>query len=170
MSTRATIRFAKREEGVSFNEHPRQWHAQFYRHHDGYPEGLGVEIAESFTKYGKLLNWEVESLDVVHGDIEYMYYIWQCHGKTEPWISVFEIKPLGFNEYGGDCIFVGTPDMLLKRYDERHSEAQKDFDCSEHGCKKDPNFCPFPGECCDSECEEDRDPDLCGTACCKNTN
>jgi hypothetical protein len=164
MSTRATIRFAKREEGVSFNEHPHQWNAQFYKHHDGYPEGLGVEIAESFTKYSKLSNWEVESLDIVHGDIEYMYYIWQCHGKTEPWISIFK------DESFSKCIFVGTPDMLLNRYDKRCAEAQEDFDCSEHGCKKDPNFCPFPGECCDSECEEDRDPNLCGTACCKNTN
>jgi len=192
MSTRATIRFAKREEGVSFNEHPHQWNAQFYRHHDGYPEGLGVEIAESFTKYGKLLNWEVESLDVVHGDVEYLYYVWQCHGKTEPWISIFEIKPLGFNEYGGDCIFVGTPDMLLRKYKEDDGVLRSvnglpyfeappiceekfvdiDFDCSEHGCRKDPNFCPFPGECCDAECDcgDDRDSDLCGSACCKNTN
>ena len=172
MSTRATIRFAKREEGVSFNEHPHQWNAQFYRHHDGYPEGLGVEIAESFTKYGKLLNWEVESLDVVHSDIEYLYYIWQCHGKTEPWISI--LKDESFSK----CIFVGTPDMLLKRFDERHTEIQETSDhvireekfvdidsCDEYGC-------PFPGECCGAECDcgDDRDPDLCGTACCRNAN
>ena len=47
MSTRAQIRFATREEGVSFSEHPNAIHAQFYRHHDGYPEGLGVDIANS---------------------------------------------------------------------------------------------------------------------------
>ena len=45
MSTRATIRFATREEGVTFNEHPKKWHAQFYKHTDGYPEGLGLDIA-----------------------------------------------------------------------------------------------------------------------------
>ena len=155
MSTRATIRFAKREEGVSFNEHPHQWNAQFYRHHDGYPEGLGVEIAESFTKYGKLLNWEVESLDVVHSDIDYLYYVWQCHGKTEPWISIFKI---GFNanldpsyDDRDKCIFVGTPDMLLKKFAPEQIETEEflcdDF-CDEHGCAKDPNFQPFPGECC----------------------
>jgi len=128
MSTRATIRFAKREEGVSFNEHPHQWNAQFYRHHDGYPEGLGVEIAESFTKYGKLMNWEVESLDLVHGDIEYMYYIWQCHGKTEPWISIFKMIdhsiPSNMKPYG-KCIFVGTPDMLLKKYAPEQIETEE---------------------------------------------
>ena len=155
MSTRATIRFAKREEGVSFNEHPHQWNAQFYRHHDGYPEGLGVEIAESFTKYGKLMNWEVESLDVVHGDIEYMYYIWQCHGKTEPWISIFK------DESFSKCIFVGTPDMLLDRFDARHDEAQD----TNHCVICDEKFVDI-----DSCCRDDRDPDLCGTACCKNTN
>ena len=120
MSTRATIRFATREEGVPFNEHPQQWHAQFYRHCDGYPEGLGVEIAESFTNYRKLLDWEVESLDLVHGDIEYLYYVWQCHGKSEPWISIFEMVDYSIpsNRGSGKCIFVGTPDMLLRKYKE----------------------------------------------------
>ena len=46
MATRATIRFATREEGVPFDKHPDQWHAQFYNHWDGYPEGLGVTIAD----------------------------------------------------------------------------------------------------------------------------
>ena len=47
MSTRAQIRFATREEGVTFSEHPNAIHAQFYNQSDGYPEGLGEEIAES---------------------------------------------------------------------------------------------------------------------------
>ena len=158
MSTRATIRFAKREEGVSFNEHPHQWNAQFYRHCDGYPEGLGVEIAESFTNYRKLDNWEVESLDLVHGDIEYMYYIWQCHGKTDPWISIFKIGcddvfcPTCDQKVIGDgtpdqCIFVGTPAALLDKFDERREIPR----CN--GC----------------ECG-DMDPELCGSACIQNTN
>ena len=88
----------------------------FYRHCDGYPEGLGVEIAESFTKYSKLLDWEVEALDIVHGDIEYLYYVWQCHGKSEPWISIFETNQ--WSDEDEKCIFVGTPDMLLKKYKE----------------------------------------------------
>ena len=117
MATRATIRFATREEGVSFSEHPEKWHAQFYRHWDGYPEGLGVEIAQSFVNYQKLTHWEIESLDIVHGDIEYLYYIWQCHGKSEPWISIFHMVDWSVhNGVEGKCIFVGTPDMLLKKY------------------------------------------------------
>jgi len=126
MATRATIRFATREEGVPFDKHPETWNAQFYNHWDGYPEGLGVEIAESFTKYRKVEGWEVEPLDHVHGDIEYMYYIWQCHGKSEPWISIFEANQW-FKEPSDEsdkCIFVGTPDMLLKKYAPEQIETE----------------------------------------------
>ena len=53
MSTRAQVRFATREVGVSFNEHPEKIHAQFYVHSDGYPEGLGLDIARHIIKsYG----------------------------------------------------------------------------------------------------------------------
>jgi len=121
MSTRATIRFATREEGVTFNEHPKKWHAQFYKHHDGYPEGLGLDIADCLLNGVKLTNWEVEHVDIVHGDIEYMYYIWQDHGK-EIWISIFNV---GLGEWCSkckryvekdECIFVGKPEKLLMKY------------------------------------------------------
>ena len=72
MSTRAQVRFATREDGVSFSEHPEKIHAQFYVHSDGYPEGLGVEIAESVNAYGKINNWEIEDLCTKHGDLEYI--------------------------------------------------------------------------------------------------
>jgi hypothetical protein len=54
MSTRATIRFAERKSGQSFAEQPKEWYAQFYKHHDGYPEGLGVDIAKSFINQTNL--------------------------------------------------------------------------------------------------------------------
>ncbi len=113
MSTRATIRFATREVGVSFNEHPEKWHAQFYKHHDGYPEGLGLDIADSILNYSKLNTWELEHVDVVHGDIEYMYYVWQDHGK-DIWISIFEMHQ--WSDKDAECIFVGTPEKLIKKY------------------------------------------------------
>ena len=127
MSTRAQIRFATREDGVSFSEHPDAIHAQFYKHSDGYPEGLGVEISESLLDSTKLTNWEVEALDIVHGDIEYLYYVWQCHGKSEPWISIFKIDAMhsGGNDPSGKCIFVGTPDMLLKKFAPEQIETEE---------------------------------------------
>ena len=112
MSTRAQIRFATREVGVSFNEHPSAIHAQFYNHSDGYPEGLGVEIAESLLDSTKLFGWEIEHLDTRHGDLEYIYYIWQAPLKTT-WISIFEGMGNGLDF---ECIFVGEPQKLLDKY------------------------------------------------------
>ena len=76
MSTRAQIRFATRESGQSFSEKPNAIHAQFYRHHDGYPEGLGVDIANSFINQMSMdgRSWEIEDLDTKRGDLEYIYY------------------------------------------------------------------------------------------------
>jgi len=111
MSTRAQVRFATREEGVSFSEHPNAIHAQFYVHHDGYPESLGVEIAESLIDSNKICVWEVETLDAKHGDLEYIYYIWQASGKST-WISIFKV---GYEEQD-DCIFVGQPSNLINKY------------------------------------------------------
>ena len=120
MSTRATVRFATREEGVSFSEHPDKWNAQFYKHHDGYPEGLGVDLANCIVKEGSWngVTMEIEHIDIVHGDIEYMYYIWQDHGKSI-WMSIFETylaDPFGNED--DECIFVGKPEKLLEKYDK----------------------------------------------------
>ena len=122
MSTRAQIRFATREEGVTFSEHPDAIHAQFYRHHDGYPEGLGVDIADSLINKRNVngRSWEIEDLDTKHGDLEYIYYIWQAPEKST-WISIFKIDGK-FCEYSdkyfetSECIFVGEPSNLIKKY------------------------------------------------------
>ena len=113
MSTRAQVRFATREEGVTFNEHPEQIHAQFYKHSDGYPEGLGVDIAESLLDSTKIERWEIEHLDTKHADLEYIYYIWQ-KPASEAWISIFETVP--FTDQVGECIFVGRADKLIGKY------------------------------------------------------
>ena len=125
MSTRAQVRFATREDGVSFSEHPEKIHAQFYNHSDGYPEGLGVEIAESLLDSTKISGWEIEYLDTRHGDLEYIYYIWQTPGKTT-WISIFEVnyanddcECCGMTRYRKNenkCIFVGKPQKLIEKY------------------------------------------------------
>ena len=119
MSTRAQIRFATRQAGQSFNEQPDVWHAQFYKHHDGYPEGLGVDIAESLvnshSKYG-IHGWEIEPLTYKHGDLQYVYYIWQAQDK-ETYISIFE----GYgNGQDFECVFVGLPLELTNKYIKDH--------------------------------------------------
>ena len=125
MSTRAQVRFATRENGVSFSEHPDKIHAQFYVHNDGYPEGLGLDIAQSYTCNGNdLVGWEIEDLDTKHGDLEYIYYVWQALGK-ETFISIFEV---GFGwcdscnrsiEKEDKCIFVGSPRDLINKYNKQ---------------------------------------------------
>ena len=118
MSTRAQVRFATREDGVSFSEHPEKFHAQFYKHHDGYPESLGVDLATTLLDSGSWngVTLEIDSLDTRRCDTEYMYYIWQAPLKTT-WISIFELKP--WNNEDNECIFVGEPQKLLEKYDEK---------------------------------------------------
>ena len=131
MSTRAQIRFATREPGVSFNEHPDAIHAQFYKHSDGYPEGLGLDIAMSIINTDKINGWEIEPLTHKHGDLDYIYYIWQYPGK-ETWISIFEVAMDSYCEHchqytgrkGEDkCIFVGLPTELIKKYGSQEDES-----------------------------------------------
>ena len=125
MSTRAQVRFATREDGVSFSEHPEKIHAQFYVHSDGYPEGLGLEIAKSFVDCNKITGWEIESLACKHSDLEYIYYIWQKH-DDDTWISIFEVYTqstycrecghFGPSKDEDKCIFVGKPEKLIEKY------------------------------------------------------
>ena len=127
MSTRAQVRFATREKGQSFSEHPNAIHAQFYVHSDGYPYCLGMDIARSLEEYGKdLIGWEMESLDAKHGDLEYIYYIWQAP-KKQTYISIFEVgydsgecKTCGqkVSREEDECIFVGSPLELINELEE----------------------------------------------------
>ena len=125
MSTRAQIRFATREEGVTFSEHPGvdKIHAQFYKHSDGYPEGLGLDIAKSILDGEKLDQWEIEYLDTKRGDLNYIYYIWQSPSKTT-WISIFKTgdfwcencnQPVSQKDV---CVFVGEPQKLIEKYED----------------------------------------------------
>ena len=114
MSTRAQIRFATREDGVSFSEHPDKIHAQFYKHHDGYPEGLGVDIANSLIDRESLRSsWEIEELQTQHGDLDFIYYVWQKYDDST-WISIFEMMEYG--DQVGECVFVGRPEKLIGKY------------------------------------------------------
>ena len=121
MSTRAQVRFATREDGVSFSEHPDKIHAQFYVHHDGYPEGLGLQIACSISEQSPITSFygEIEHVQTRHGDLEYIYYIWSDYDK-ETWISIFQ----GFgNGDDFECIFVGKPNKLITTYGSQLEES-----------------------------------------------
>ena len=140
MSTRAQVRFATREDGVSFSEHPEKINAQFYVHSDGYPEGLGLDIAESYMNYGKIAGWEIEPLNAKHGDLEYIYYIWQKPDDTT-WISIFEVDSYGDTcetcgqkvEFEDACIFVGMPTELITKYGAQLDESYYKLNTNDDG-------------------------------------
>ena len=121
MSTKAQVRFATREEGVSFNEHPDKIHAQFYVHSDGYPEGLGLSIAMSYADQEIISGWEIEDLTDIHGDVEYIYYIWQHPNKHPAWISIFKTNT--FSDEDEECVFVGKPNKLIAKYGSQLDES-----------------------------------------------
>ena len=136
MGTRATIHIAKREEGVSFSEKPDKVMVSIYNHYDGYPEGLGVTLANYLN--GKIIvnglgkdnyrvfnglgclatsliaelkdgpgNIYIEDPNKPNTWIDYEYYIWGDDHK-DIWISIFD---------DNECIFVGKPDKLIEKYD-----------------------------------------------------
>jgi hypothetical protein len=130
----AVIRFATREEGVSFSSHPDKINVQLYVHENGDIDRLGVSIAKSLTncenKMG--ITCEIDNLDgdyFLGYDIDYIYYVWQAKGKST-WISIFKpyiesheacptcgSKHYGEPVYKDKCIFVGIPDELLDKLD-----------------------------------------------------
>ena len=141
MATRALINFVEREDGVSFSEHPGvdKIHTQIYNHYDGYPQGLGVKLANLLDGYnvvnglsnsyqgpiangmGCLAAQIVGLLKDGPGNIylhkpqekdweDYEYFVW-VKDHAELWISILD--------YNGNCIFVGEPDKLLTKYEEK---------------------------------------------------
>ena len=121
MSTRAQVRFATREDGVSFSEHPEKIHAQFYVQYDGYPEALGLHIAKSISSIKTIRGWEIEHVQDIHSDLDYIYYIWSDYDK-ETWISIFETQySVSYDD--DNCIFVGKADRLIAKYKQNTNEA-----------------------------------------------
>ena len=143
MSTRAQVRFATREDGVSFSEHPDKIHAQFYVHHDGYPEGLGLQIACSISKDSPVTSFygEIEHVQTLHGDLDFIYYIWSDYDKGT-WISIFKDNSFpGYCEECDqllpskldECIFVGTPNKLITKYGSQLDESYYKLNTNDDG-------------------------------------
>jgi len=142
MATRSLVRFAKREEGVSFSEHPERVEVQVYKHYDGYPEGHPVDLAE-FLKDFKIVNglgmdtnrvangleclaaqyvaafkngpgdMYLENPDAQYSDLNYITYVWGDYSKGI-WMSIFKVS---WSNEDDKCIFVGKPQELIDKYD-----------------------------------------------------
>ena len=111
MATRSLVRFARREEGVSFSEHPDKIEVQVYKHYDGYPSGHPTDLAKFLNGF-KIVNGlgmdtyqianglgclaaqyiaafkqdagdiYVENPDTERSWIDYITYIWGDDGKS----------------------------------------------------------------------------------------
>ena len=117
MATKAMIRFATRESGVSFSKHPEKYHAQFYRHYNGNVEDLGQEIVNSLKNSCTVDGLEIDNLATFHDDADYIYYIWQ-HMDKDNYISIFKRAEahcptcgivVDDDEVMYECIYVGMP-------------------------------------------------------------
>ncbi len=119
------------EEGFAVNPEKVTKHSyvNMYLQHDGYLEGIGVDIAEFIKLKEKDLFTAQDGSRIaallVHDfhypsqflhstissgydlDTEFTYVIWT--GKEDFWISCY-------NNYESKCIFVGTPDSMMKKY------------------------------------------------------
>ena len=139
MATRAIIRIAEREDGVSFSEHPEEIRTQIYHHWDGYPEGLGCNLAEFLCDFrvvnGLPFNY-FENIKVANGmgcltaqliaalkeepGSVYIDYINAERTDIEFTYYIWgcvdkDIWMSVFDRYD-KCIFVGMPQQLIEKY------------------------------------------------------
>ena len=109
-------------------------YVNMYLHHDGYLEYQGVQTAKwikhmqedkGFTSFGdgsriaahlvKDMHYPSQYLYSSVDDIDhkFTYIIWV--GKPDAWISVW-------NNYESKCVFVGSPDSMIKKYYEENMD------------------------------------------------
>ena len=138
MATRGLIRFAKSEDGVTFNEHPGvdKVHVEIYNHYDSYPEGLGVNLSKFLNEFKVVNGLGDRNARVANGmgclaaqlvadmktepgqvylykpneDIGWAEYVYYIWvaERKDIWLSIFD--------YYDNCIFVGKPNKLIEKY------------------------------------------------------
>ncbi len=96
-------------------------YVNMYMHHDGYPEWQGVQLAnwckvnarqDGAAMASKLVYDNYYDSCYLYGDHQhiehqYTYIIWT--GKEDIWISCWD-------QYSNECVFVLTPDKIIKKY------------------------------------------------------
>ena len=139
MATRAIIRIAEREDGVSFSEHPEKVRAQIYHHYDGYPEYLGCNLAEflcDFRVVNGLPTNYFENIKVANGmgcltaqliaalkeEAGNVYVDYPDTDRDDVeftyyiWGCVGKDIWMSIFDLHDNCIFVGMPQQLIEKY------------------------------------------------------
>ena len=137
MATRALIRVIPRQEGLAYDEAHNNVEKAFfniYKHWDGYPAGLGVDLAKvcnnikdknvsefaidlvsTMEDTGKI---ELLAISEVDMGQEYIYTVFPKNETSEIFISIYDV-------WQNKVVFVGQPDKLIEKYDaDYESEKQ----------------------------------------------
>jgi hypothetical protein len=139
MATRALIRVIPRQEGLAYDQahnHVEKAFFNIYKHWDGYPAGLGVDIAKAcnnikdknvsefaidFVSVLEDTN-RIELLAISEVDMgqEYIYTIFPKNDTSEVFISIYDV-------WQNKVVFVGQPDKLIDKYDIDHEPEREEM-------------------------------------------
>ena len=139
MATRALIRVIPRQEGLAYDQahnHVEKAFFNIYRHWDGYPAGLGVDIARvcSKIKDKNVSEFAIDFVSVMEdtdkiellaiSDVdmgqEYIYTIFPKNDTSEVFISVYDV-------WQNKVVFVGQPDKLIEKYDADYEPEKEEM-------------------------------------------
>ena len=139
MATRALIRVIPRQEGLAYDEahnHVEKAFFNIYRHWDGYPAGLGVDIAKvcNNIKDKNVSEFAIDFVSVIEdtnriellaiSDIdmgqEYIYTILPKNDTAEVFISIYDV-------WQDKVVFVGQPDKLIEKYDVDYEPEREEM-------------------------------------------
>ena len=145
MGTRSLTRVIPRQEGLSFSEgheHVDKSVVNIYRQYDGYPEGMGVDLAGFLSEFTVVNGLGADSYKsrIANGPgclaAQLVAYLKDGPGNVYlyPWPSeigdsweeyIYTLYPKEseptyisiYDVYAKECIFVGTPKDLQTKYD-----------------------------------------------------
>ena len=139
MATRALIRVIPRQEGLAYDEahnHVEKAFFNIYRHWDGYPAGLGVDIAKACNniKDKNVSEFAIDFVSVLEdtnriellaiSDVdmgqEYIYTIFPKNDTSEVFISIYDV-------WQNKVVFVGQPDKLIDKYDADYEPEKEEM-------------------------------------------
>jgi len=139
MATRALIRVIPRQEGLAYDQahnHVEKAFFNIYKHWDGYPAGLGVDIATvcNNIKDKNVSEFAIDFVSVMEdtdkiellaiSDVdmgqEYIYTIFPKNDTSEVFISVYDV-------WQNKVVFVGQPDKLIEKYDADYEPEKEEM-------------------------------------------
>ena len=139
MATRALIRIIPRQEGLAYDQahnHVDKAFFNIYKHWDGYPAGLGVDLAKvcknikdkNVSEFAiELVNVfevmdKIELLAISEVDMgqEYIYTIFPKNDTSEVFISIYDV-------WQDKVVFVGQPDKLIEKYDGDYEPEKEEM-------------------------------------------